>query len=107
MNTKILTVSIITLLLSSCSNSEPICECFETRLQIKEMLRSADGDYDSVTNSEEYKNLKLKKEECKTKIEPEYFQKNEIERNGRSDKEFLMEELGGSCDAVKKLFGEE
>ena len=60
----------------------------------------------SVTNSEEYKNLKLKKKECQTKIEPEYFQKNGIERKGRGDKKFLMAELGDSCDAVKKLFGE-
>ncbi|MFT6280505.1 MAG: hypothetical protein ACJA0U_000625 [Salibacteraceae bacterium] len=102
----ILTLTACTLTLLSCTNSEPICECFETRLEIKELLSSSNGDYEKVTNSEEYKKLKEKKEECKTKIEPEYFQKNEIKRNGRSDKEFLMEELGGNCDAVKELFGE-
>lgn len=104
MKKRMLVISAFTLILFSCT-TEPICECFETRLKIKELLRSADGDYASVQASEEYKELKKKKKNCKNKIEPEYFEKNKIERKGRSDKEFLMEELGESCDAVKKLYG--
>ena len=106
MKKTILVISTCTSILFSCT-TEPICECFETRLKIKELLRSANGDYASVQTSEEYKELKKKKKDCKNKIEPEYFEKNETERKGRSDKEFLMEELGESCDAVKKLYGDQ
>lgn len=105
----ILPASILALYLTSCSKSEPICDCFENRLKIKELLSSANGDsnkMNEITNSEEYNELIVKKEECKSKIEPEYFEKNNINRNGRSDKQFLLEELG-DCDAVQKLFGEE
>ena len=105
MKKTILTITACTSILFSCT-TEPICECFETRLEIKQLLRSANGNYAEVQASEDYKELKQKKKDCQTKIEPEYFEKNEIKRDGRSDKEFLMEELGESCDAVKKLFGE-
>ena len=102
MNKNILVLSTCALFLFSCKHSEPICECFETRLEIKKLIQSPNGD----TNSEEYKKLKLKKEECKTKIEPAYFEENSIKRNGRGDREFLMDELGGSCAAVRELCGE-
>lgn len=105
MKKRIFTITVFTSILLSCS-TEPICECFETRLEIKQLIRSANGNHAELKASEEYKELKQKKEDCKTKIEPEYFEKSKIKRNGRSDKEFLMEELGESCDAVKELFGE-
>ncbi len=102
----ILPASILILYLSGGSNSEPICDCFENRLKIKELLSLENGDLNEIINSEEYKKLKIKKAECQNKIEPEYFEKKNISRNGRSDRQFLLEELG-DCDAVKKLLGEE
>ncbi len=106
MKNTILVISACTSILFSCT-TEPICECYETRLKIKELLRSADGNYTSVQSSDEYKELKKKKKDCKNKIEPQYFENNKIERKGRSDREFLMEELGESCEAVKKLYGDQ
>ena len=67
MKKRILVISAFTLILFSCT-TEPICECFETRLKIKELLRSADGDYASVQASEEYKELKRKRRIVKIKL---------------------------------------
>lgn len=86
--------------LSACSR-DPVCECFENRLAIKKLIHSA-NDEDDVFNSKEYKDLKTKKIKCRDKIEPEYFKEHNIERNGRGDKQFLMEEFG-DCEAVVDL----
>jgi hypothetical protein len=96
----------LTFVFFSCTKSEPICECFENRLEIKKLLGTAKGDVDKImeiSNSEEFKEMTKKKEECRTKTEPDYFKSKDIERNGRSDKQFLLDELG-DCDAVKELF---
>tara|TARA_B100001939_G_scaffold87451_1_gene74901 strand:+ start:517 stop:840 length:324 start_codon:yes stop_codon:yes gene_type:complete len=101
---KIFNFLFLIIIISSCS-SDPVCECFEYRLKIKKLLNSADGDYDKyreIKNSEEYKKLRAKKIECRDKIEPEYFKENKIERKGRGDKQFLMEEFG-DCQAVVDL----
>ena len=49
-----------------------------------------------------FKKLREKKIECRDKIEPEYFKEHKIERKGRGDKQFLMEEFG-DCQAVVDL----
>nr|WP_299206259.1 hypothetical protein [uncultured Brumimicrobium sp.] len=89
-------------LFSSCENKSDICECFEVRLAIKNLLKSVDQNKDA-TQSEEYEALKAKKTECMLTIEPQYFEEKGLERKGRSDKEFLLEELP-DCKAVKTLF---
>ena len=90
----------ILFIVSSCS-SDPVCDCFEKRLALKKLIHSAEKG-DDVYNSKEYKDLKAKKIECRDKIEPEYFKEHNIERNGRGDKRFLMEEFG-DCEAVVDL----
>ena len=90
--------------LSSCA-TDPVCDCFENRLALKKLLNSANGDFDKrkrIQNTQEYKDLKAKKIECRDKIEPEYFKEHKIERNGRGDKQFLME-VFGDCEAVVDL----
>ena len=90
--------------LSSCA-TDPVCDCFENRLALKKLLNSANGDFDKrkrIQNTQEYKDIKAKKIECRDKIEPEYFKELKIERNDRGDKQFLMEEFG-DCEAVVDL----
>lgn len=86
---------------SSCTVKNEICECFEIRLAIKNILENPDRTFDH-TQTEAYKNLKSKKEECLTTTEPNYFKNKGLERNGRGDREFLLDELG-DCEAVRKL----
>ncbi|HLV42218.1 MAG TPA: hypothetical protein VKY37_08065 [Brumimicrobium sp.] len=80
-----------------------VCECFEVRLEIKKMIESADDDF-GLVESERYKVLSAKKEECFNSIEPQYFEEKEAFRNGKNEKEFLLEELS-DCEAVKELLG--
>lgn len=99
---------VVLILVSACSESNPVCECFEVRQEIKDMLGEANGDLNKlseVSSSEAYKELRKKKKECRETIEPEYFEANNIERNGRSDKQFLLEEFP-DCDAIKELYKE-
>ena len=101
---KVIQVLLFFFMLSSCT-SDPVCDCFENRLALKKLLNSANGDFDKrkrIQNTQEYKDLKAKKIECRDKIEPEYFKEHKIERNGRGDKQFLMEEFG-DCEAVVDL----
>jgi hypothetical protein len=86
---------------SSCEEKNEICECFKTRLEIKNLIK-ASKNTSALVEIEKYKLLKIKKEACLTTIEPRYFEENGIERRGRSDREFLLEELG-DCDAVRAL----
>ena len=100
----VIQVLLLFFVLSSCS-SDPVCDCFEKRLALKKLLNSSNGDFDKlkrIKNTQEYKDLKAKKTECRDVIEPEYFKEHNIERNGRGDKQFLMEEFG-DCDAVVDL----
>lgn len=59
-------------------------------------------DSDNLIGNEEFEMLNSKKKECLTQIEPAYFEENQIQRNGRDDREFLLEELG-DCKAVREL----
>src|SRR5690554_7912799 len=94
---------LLTLILAnaSCELKSEICECFETRLEIKKLLKSSEKIID-LSKSEEYKKLIARKEKCMTTIEPNYFSEKGIERKGRGDKEFLLDELG-DCQAVREL----
>lgn len=96
---------ILAFMFSACRQKSDICECFETRLAFKELIKSSDDPLELV-ETENYKSLKARKKECLTKIEPTYFEENNIQRNGRNDKEFLLDELD-DCQAVKELLGEE
>lgn len=87
----------------SCERKSEICECFEIRLELKNLISSSKNNSD-LTETEEYKLLKERKTECLLTIEPRYFEENGLVRKGRSDKEFLLEEIG-DCDAVRELLG--
>lgn len=89
---------------SACKQQTEICDCFETRLAIKNLIKSSE-DPSILEENEEFQLLKARKHECLIKIEPAYFEERQIERNGRDDKAFLLEEVG-DCPAVKELFGE-
>lgn len=94
---------LLSLSVSSCNQQTEICTCFETRLAIKNMLKKADNPK-VIIKTNEYKMLERKKKKCLMTIEPAYFEKKGSKRNGRSDRAFLLEELG-ECDAVKELLG--
>lgn len=96
---------LLTFLYSACNHKTEICDCFETRLEIKKMIKDSDNP-EELIETEEYKRLSAKKKECLTHIEPAYFEENDVQRNGRDDKEFLLEEIE-DCPAVKKLLGVE
>ncbi len=89
---------------SGCSQQTEICDCFKIRLEIKKLIKTSE-DSSILAETEKYKILKIKKKECQLKIEPAYFEEKQIKRNGRNDKEFLLEELG-DCEAVKELLSE-
>lgn len=86
---------------STDKKAREICECFEIRLEIKKMIDIADEDF-GLVESERFKTLSEKKEECFNRIEPQYFEEKEAYRNGKDEKEFLLEELG-DCEAVREL----
>lgn len=91
--------------LSGCNQKTEICECFELRLKMKKMTKESENP-NLLAETEEFKVLSDKKKECLTKIEPAYFEEKNIERHGRDDKEFLLEELS-ECQAVKELLSTE
>ncbi|WP_159038584.1 hypothetical protein [Brumimicrobium mesophilum] len=64
-------------------------------------MKEAEND-SILEESEEFKGLIDQKKECLTKIEPAYFEENNIQRNGRNEEEFLRVELS-DCQAVKDL----
>ena len=67
------------------------------------MIEAAD-DNSGLVESERFKILSEKKEVCFNTIEPQYFEGKEAHRNGRDEKEFLLDELG-DCQAVRELLG--
>lgn len=91
----------LAVLFSACKQKSEICECFETRLEIKQLIKDAENP-SALIETERYKDLKARKSNCLTNIEPGYFEEKELHRNGRNDKEFLLEELG-HCKAVREL----
>ena len=90
---------------SSCETKDEkkteICDCFKIRLEIKKMIETADNAF-GLIETEKYKSLSEKKEKCFNIIEPQYFEEREVYRNGRNEKEFLLDELG-DCKAVREL----
>ncbi len=97
----VLIFAILVISLSSCSSS-PICECFEVRLEIKNMYQEVDGIEATfkMTQTQEYKDLKAKKKECKNVIEPEFFDK--VKTEYKNEEDLLRGELG-DCEAVMEL----
>lgn len=116
---KILSLAFLSFLFfNSCKESNTVCDCFETRLKVKQFVtkkmaekrKQADFDVNKIFeyseefyNDEEYLELRKQKVNCRDKIEPEYFKENNIDRKGRSDKEFLLEEFS-DCEALKELY---
>lgn len=96
---------VLSILIVGCNYKMEICECFELRLKVKNLMKEAEND-SILEESEEFKNLINQKKECLTKIEPAYFEEKNIQRNGRNEEEFLLEELS-DCQAVKDLLSVE